>query len=79
MTDKHAIKQVDRLLNNDGIDSRQLAAQWVPFVVAQRDAVVVNFDRHDLQEGRLQHLQWGLLGQGRTLRRLERVHDRRLR
>jgi len=44
LVDKHAIKQMDRLLSNQNIKVWDLFAQWVPYVVAQRDAVVVNMD-----------------------------------
>ena len=33
---KHAIKQVDRLLSNEGIDVDALLARWVPFMVGAR-------------------------------------------
>jgi hypothetical protein len=41
---KHAIKQVDRLVSNMGIDVWALFAFWVPFVVASRPHIVVAFD-----------------------------------
>lgn len=44
LTDKHAIKQVDRLLSNVAIEPWKLAAVWVPYVVGKRAEVVVNFD-----------------------------------
>lgn len=44
---KHAIKQVDRLLSNRGIDVWELFACWVPFVVAQRTDIVVAMDWTD--------------------------------
>ncbi|ATB49297.1 hypothetical protein [Corallococcus macrosporus] len=45
---KHAIKQVDRLLSNSGVDVWRLFAQWVPFVVAERKAVTVTIDWTDV-------------------------------
>ena len=33
---KHAIKQVDRMLSNDGIPAWSLFASWVPFEVGDR-------------------------------------------
>ncbi|WP_284661994.1 hypothetical protein [Myxococcus sp. SDU36] len=33
---KHGIKQVDRLLSNEAVDVWQLAASWVPYVLAER-------------------------------------------
>lgn len=44
---KHAIKQVDRLLSNDAIDPWDLAAQWVPFVLADKKDIVVALDWTD--------------------------------
>jgi Transposase DDE domain len=49
---KHAIKQVDRLLSNAGIDVSAAFASWVPFVVGERSEIVVamdwtEFDRDD--------------------------------
>lgn len=41
---KHAIKQVDRLVSNTGVDVWDLFAFWVPFVVASRPHVVVALD-----------------------------------
>lgn len=46
---KHAVKQVDRLLSNAGVDVWALFAQWVPFVVGAREEIVVALDwtEHD--------------------------------
>jgi hypothetical protein len=44
---KHAIKQVDRLLSNLGIDPEDLAPQWVSFVLGVRTDVVVALDWTD--------------------------------
>jgi hypothetical protein len=41
---KHAIKQVDRLLSNSGVSVWALFAQWVPYVVASKPAIVVALD-----------------------------------
>jgi Transposase DDE domain len=41
---KHAIKQVDRLVSNMGINVWDLFAVWVPFVVASRPHIVVALD-----------------------------------
>src|SRR5690606_29993694 len=41
---KHAIKQVDRLLSNRGIDVWEEFAVWVPFVIGQREQVLVALD-----------------------------------
>ena len=44
---KHAVKQVDRLLSNQGIVVWDLLAYWVPEVVGQRRAIVVAMDWTD--------------------------------
>lgn len=44
---KHAIKQVDRLLSNQGIDVWNLFAYWVPEVVGNQQAIVVAMDWTD--------------------------------
>lgn len=46
---KHAIKQVDRLLSNPGLDVWRLFALWVPFVIAERKQVVVTLDWTDFE------------------------------
>lgn len=44
LNSKHAIKQVDRLVSNVGIDVWELFSFWVPFVVASRPHIVVALD-----------------------------------
>jgi hypothetical protein len=46
---KHAVKQVDRLLSNTGVDLWNLFANWVPFVIGARKEIVVALDwtEHD--------------------------------
>lgn len=46
---KHTVKQVDRLLSNEGIDVWALFASWVPFVVADRPEIWVAFDWTDFE------------------------------
>jgi hypothetical protein len=41
---KQAVKQVDRLLSNQGIDVDALLRHWVPFVVGQRPRITVAMD-----------------------------------
>jgi hypothetical protein len=41
---KHAVKQVDRLLSNPGIDVDALLARWVPYVVGDRSRITVALD-----------------------------------
>ncbi len=41
---KHAVKQVDRLLSNQGIDVDALLGHWVPDVIGNRDSIPVAMD-----------------------------------
>jgi hypothetical protein len=41
---KHAIKQVDRLFSNTGVDVWKLFSNWVPFILAGRPEIVVVLD-----------------------------------
>jgi hypothetical protein len=41
---KHAVKQVDRLLSNRGIDVDALLVHWVPYVVGSRPRISVAMD-----------------------------------
>lgn len=47
LNSKHAIKQVDRLLSNQGVDPWDLLGQWVPFVVGGRTELLVAMDWTD--------------------------------
>jgi hypothetical protein len=47
---RHAIKQVDRLLSNPKLMREDVARCWVRFVVAERKALVVNFDWTALED-----------------------------
>ena len=44
---KHAVKQIDRLLSNKGIDVWSLFAYWVPFMVGVRKSIAVAMDWTD--------------------------------
>jgi hypothetical protein len=44
LDDKHAVKQVDRLFSNRGIDPWELFETWVPHVVGDKTEVFVNLD-----------------------------------
>ena len=41
---KHAVKQVDRLLSNPGIEAWDIFATWVPEMVGSRTDIVVAMD-----------------------------------
>src|SRR5208283_4352992 len=47
LTTKHAIKQVDRLLSNEGIDLDAALRHWVPYVVGPRTCINVAMDWTD--------------------------------
>jgi len=47
LTTKHAIKQVDRLLSNQGIDVDAALRHWVPYVVGPRSSINVAMDWTD--------------------------------
>lgn len=47
---KSAVKQVDRLLSNAGVDTWELFASWVPMVIAQRTEAVVALDWTDFDD-----------------------------
>jgi Transposase DDE domain len=47
LTTKHAIKQVDRLLSNQGIDVDAALRHWVPYVVGPRTSINVAMDWTD--------------------------------
>ncbi len=46
---KHGVKQVDRLLSNDGIEMKKVFAGWIPWVIGNRQNIVVALDwtEHD--------------------------------
>jgi hypothetical protein len=44
---KHAIKQVDRLLSNSGVDVWESFARWVPHLVGLRNDIIVAIDWTD--------------------------------
>lgn len=65
---KHAIKQVDRLLSNQGIDVWEIFAYWVPEVVGTQRAIVVAMDWTDFDADGQATLALHLVtGHGRAL------------
>jgi Transposase DDE domain len=50
LNSKHAVKQVDRLLSNTGIDIWQLFESWVPFVVGDRTEAFIALDWTDYDD-----------------------------
>jgi hypothetical protein len=47
---KHAIKQVDRMLSNEGINVDALFVHWVPYVLGKRPSVTVAMDWTDFDD-----------------------------
>jgi DDE family transposase len=47
---KHAIKQVDRLLSNQGIEVEELCMRWVPYAVGERQNIEVAMDWTDFDD-----------------------------
>jgi hypothetical protein len=60
---KHAIKQVDRMLSNNGIDVWESFARWVPHQIGERRDILVAMDwtdfDHDDQATLALHLVTG--------------------
>ena len=64
---KHAVKQVDRLLSNDGIDVWDSFARWVPHQIAGRRDILVAMDWTDFDHDDQATLVLGLVtGHGRA-------------
>jgi hypothetical protein len=64
---KHAIKQVDRLLSNPGIEVDELLALWVPYVMGSRRSIAVAMDWTDFDaDGQATIMLSLMTGHGRT-------------
>jgi hypothetical protein len=59
---KHAVKQVDRLLSNNGIDVWDSFARWVPHQIAGRQDILVAMDWTDFDHDDQATLVLGLVG-----------------
>ena len=67
LNSKHAIKQVDRLLSNDGIDIDTILAHWVNHVVGARTDIKVAMDWTDFDADKQATIMLSLMtGHGRT-------------
>lgn len=44
LTAKHAVKQVDRLMSNTKLDVGEALCTWVPFIIGERQEVVIALD-----------------------------------
>ena len=58
---KHAIKQVDRLLSNEGIDIDAALRHWVPYVVGPRTSINVAMDWTEFDADRQATIMLSLL------------------
>src|ERR1035437_3015136 len=64
---KHAIKQVDRLLSNDGIDIDAVLFHWVRYVVGSRTNIKVAMDSTDFDADKQTTIMLSLMtGHSRT-------------
>jgi len=63
LLDKHAVKQVDRLLSNAKIEMAKTFANWVPYVVGARTQIVVAMDWTDFDADDQTTLKLSLLSQ----------------
>ena len=61
LTPKHAIKQVDRLLSNDGIDLDTILSHWVRHVVGSRTDIKVAMDWTDFDHDKQTTIMLSLL------------------
>jgi len=67
LNSKHAVKQVDRLLSNDGIDLDAILVHWVNHVVAARNDIKVAMDWTDFAADKQATIMLSLMtGHGRT-------------
>lgn len=68
LTPKHAVKQVDRLLSNQGIDVDRYFEYWVPHLVGESESVRVAMDWTEFPDDDQATLSLSLLtGQGRSM------------
>lgn len=68
LTPKHAVKQVDRLLSNQGVEVDRYFEYWVPHLVGDRESVRVAMDWTEFPDDDQATLSLSLLtGQGRSL------------
>jgi hypothetical protein len=68
LTPKHAVKQVDRLLSNQGIEVERYFEHWVPYVVGSQTAILVAMDWTMFDEDGQATIALSLVtGQGRAL------------
>jgi hypothetical protein len=64
---KHAIKQVDRLLSNAGLEVDGFFTRWVPYVVGERKSIEVAMDWTDFDADKQATIMLSLITQhGRT-------------
>ena len=67
LNSKHAVKQVDRLLSNDGIDLDAILPHWVLYVLGARTDIKVAMDWTDFSADKQATIMLSLMtGHGRT-------------
>lgn len=68
LTPKHAVKQVDRLLSNQGIEVERYFEYWVPYLIGENSSVQVAMDWTEFDADGQATLSLSLLtGQGRSM------------
>jgi hypothetical protein len=68
LTPKHAVKQVDRLLSNQGVDVQRYFEYWVPYIIGERRSIRVALDWTAFDGDGHETLALSLLtGQGRSM------------
>jgi len=61
LTDKSAIKQVDRLLSNDKLRLSEVASYWISYVIGAREEIMVTMDWTDFDGDRQTTLSLNLV------------------
>ena len=61
LLDKHAIKQVDRLLSNEGIVPKKAFMYWVPYCVGVRKSIEVAMDWTDFDSDKQSTIMLSLI------------------
>ena len=76
---KHSHKQVDRLIGNDRLDVWEHFAQWVPYLVGQRQEIMVAMDWSDFDRDKQTTIALNLLtDHGRAIPLLWKTVDKNL-
>lgn len=61
LTDKHAVKQVDRLLSNDKLQLSEIAPHWIAYLLGDRKEIMVTMDWTDFDHDKQSTLMLNLV------------------